>query len=78
MYSNYVLLVKELKAQTRILTFFKKLPKDLRKLVQEFHISQRPVMACHACSKRFYQICCFHDWIPCCRYHNAFPLNIQI
>ena len=73
MYRNN-LLESELMEHEKILKFFKKLPVDLRKHVQTFHVSKRPVMACHTCNKRFYQITCFHEWIPWCRYHNAFPL----
>ena len=74
MRSNLYILQSELTEHKKILTFFRELPVDLRKMIQTFHKSKRPVLACHECDKRYYQICCFHKWVPWCQYHHAFPV----
>ncbi len=74
MKSSFTLLESELMEHTKTLVFFKNLPTDLRKYVQTFHQSRRPVLAYHQCDKHYYQVSCFHKWLPCCRYHNSFPI----
>ncbi len=69
-----MLLETELMEHKYILNYFKDLPVALRKLIQKFHQSRRPVLPCHACNKRYYQVCCFHKWVPWCQYHHAFPI----
>ena len=75
MLSNRLILEAELREHKRILNDFKKLPIVLRKLIQEFHISRRPVLPCHTCNKRYYQVCCFHKWVPWCQFHHSFPIH---
>ncbi len=78
MKSNFTLLESELMEHKKLLGFFKPLPSDIKKLIQSFHRSRRPVLSCHECNKHYYQMCCFNKWVPWCRHHHAFPIHEEV
>ncbi len=74
MLSNFSLLESELMEHKKILDAFSALPVCLKKHIRKFHKSYRPIIPCHQCDKQYYQMCCFHKWVPWCQHHHAFPI----
>ena len=70
------ILLRELEEHKELLRFWGKLPTDIRKLVQDFHKSSRPVLGCRHCHEQYYELSCFHtDLIWCVNYQRELEVK---